>query len=193
MNHLDEEWAVGAVPARGGPGRSEMLAEVMELQLSMLWMAQHEMRQLAQQYELHPPHLMVLNMLGGYFPALLGPQSGELSMRDVSRSLDMPPASATAMIDRLTGQGLVQRGPSEQDRRVVMVRLTEQGRAVAQELNAHWHRVQSDAFGVFSDQQLTEHLHLMRHLQQGYLARYPATTERFPASSGPAASTPEPS
>jgi DNA-binding MarR family transcriptional regulator len=170
-------------PAPPG-GREAVLAEVMELQMGMLWMAQHEMRQLVQRFELHPPHLMVLNLLSGHHPDLVVPRSGELSMRDVSRSLDMPPASATALIDRLTTLGLVQRAPAEHDRRVVMVRLTPQGTAVAGELNDHWRRVQSEAFSVFDDEQLQVHLALLRHLQQGYLARYPATTEKVQSERG---------
>lgn len=164
-----------------------MLTEVFELQMGMLWLAQQAMRELTARHELHPPHLMVLNLLDGRHPGMVVPHDGGLSMSDFSRSMDVPPASATAMIDRLTAQGLVERGPSEQDRRVVLVRLTEQGRQTVQEVNRFWQQVQRDAFVVLSDEQLTSHLALMRRLQQGYLQRFPdgaaAQTTHGPGSS----------
>lgn len=158
----------------GGPVRREsMLDEVFELQMGMMWLAQQAMRELTARHELHPPHLMVLHLLEGRHPGMVTPHQGGLSMSDVSRSLDIPPASATAMIDRMTSQGLVERGPGEQDRRVVLVRLTERGRAVLHEVTQLWQQVQRDAFTVLSDDELTSHLALMRRLQEGYLQRFP--------------------
>lgn len=169
-----------------------MLREVFELQMGMLWLAQQAMRELTARHELHPPHLMILNLLDGRHPDMLAPQKGGLSMSDFSRSMDIPPASATAMIDKMTLQELVERGPSEQDRRVVLVRLTGRGRAVVQEINALWQQVQRDAFTVLSDDQLSSHLALMRRLQEGYLQRFPEAVRprpMFPAG-GPARSGP---
>jgi DNA-binding MarR family transcriptional regulator len=168
----------------GETGRDEMLREVFELQMGMLWLAQKAMRELTARHELHPPHLMILNLLDGRHPDMIAPQKGGVSMSDFSRSMDIPPASATAMIDRMIAQELVERGPSEQDRRVVLVRLTERGRGVVQEINALWQQVQRDAFTVLSDDQLSSHLGLMRRLQEGYLQRFPEDTRHkaaFPA------------
>jgi DNA-binding MarR family transcriptional regulator len=160
-----------------------MLEEVFELQMGMLWLAQQAMRELTAQHELHPPHLMILNLLEGRHPGIAAPNQGGLSMSDVSRSMDVPPATATSLIDRMTAQGLVARGPSEQDRRVVMVQLTERGRAVLHEVNTLWQQVQREAFTVLSDEQLGNHLALMRRLQQGYLER---------VSGGPSPTPPRP-
>ena len=157
----------------GGSGRETMLTEVYELQMGMLWLAQQAMRELTAQHELHPPHLMVLNLLDGRHPGMAVPHERGLSMSDVSRSLDIPPASATALIDRMTAQGMVERGPGAQDRRVVMVQLTARGRTVLHEVTQLWQQVQRDAFTVLSDDELTSHLNLMRRLQQGYLNRFP--------------------
>ncbi|WP_407540149.1 MarR family winged helix-turn-helix transcriptional regulator [Deinococcus radiomollis] len=161
------------MPGGGESGRDAMLREVFELQMGMLWLAQKAMRELTARHELHPPHLMILNLLDGRHPDMLTPHQGGLSMSDFVRSLDIPPASATAMIDRMIAQELVERGPSEQDRRVVMVRLTGRGRGVVGEINALWQQIQRDAFTVLSDDQLSAHLTLMRRLQEGYLQRFP--------------------
>ncbi|GGJ80798.1 MarR family winged helix-turn-helix transcriptional regulator [Deinococcus aquiradiocola] len=160
--------------AQTGPGgREDMLAEVFELQMSMLWLAQQAMRDLTARHELHPPHIIMLNLLGGRNPGVAVAQGGGLSMSECSRHMDMAPASATTMVDRLASQGLVERHTGEQDRRVVMVRLTERGREVLDSLTRLWQQVQRDAFEVLSDAELTSHLALMRRLQEGYLRRFP--------------------
>jgi DNA-binding MarR family transcriptional regulator len=48
------------------------------------------------------------------------------------------------LIDRLTEQGLVQRRPSEQDRRQVLVALTARGERILRELSIH-HREELQA------------------------------------------------
>jgi DNA-binding MarR family transcriptional regulator len=179
-------------PGTGETEREEMLREVFEMQMGMLWLAQKAMRELTARHELHPPHLMILNLLDGRRPDIVTPQKGGVSMSDFSRGMDIPPASATAMIDRMIAQALVERGPSEQDRRVVLVRLTERGRSVVQEINVLWQQVQREAFTVLSDAQLSSHLTVMRRLQEGYLQRFPQETgPRSPsAAGGPARSAP---
>lgn len=178
--------AHGQVPTSPPAGdaataRESTLQAVFELQMGMLWLAQQAMRDLLQRFELHPPHLMILHLLGGRHPGLVRLHDGGLSMSDFVRNMDIPPASATAMIDRMTTQGLVERGPSEQDRRVVLVQLTPRGLAVLDEVTAHWQQVQRDAFTVLSDEELTSHLALMKRLQEGYQQRYPETLPGTPA------------
>lgn len=63
----------------------------------------------------------------------------------LARELDIDPGALTRSIDRLQAKGLLQRERSTADRRVVHLRLTDAGRAVAREvapvlaavLNAH--------------------------------------------------------
>ncbi len=53
---------------------------------------------------------------------------GSPSMSELSLELDLPPSSLTGTIDRLVAAGRVQREDDPDDRRIVRVRLTEQGR-----------------------------------------------------------------
>ena len=53
---------------------------------------------------------------------------GSPSMSELSLERDLPPSSVTGTIDRLVAAGRVQREDDPDDRRVVRVRLTEQGR-----------------------------------------------------------------
>ncbi|MEA3400176.1 MAG: MarR family transcriptional regulator [Armatimonadota bacterium] len=50
------------------------------------------------------------------------------SMSDLSRELGLPPSSVTGTVDRLVAAGKVQRQSDPEDRRVVRVALTAQGR-----------------------------------------------------------------
>ena len=50
------------------------------------------------------------------------------SMSDLSLELDLPPSSVTGIVDRLVAAGKVQRESDPDDRRVVRVSLTTQGR-----------------------------------------------------------------
>jgi DNA-binding MarR family transcriptional regulator len=55
---------------------------------------------------------------------------GPLSMRAVAELADVSEASATGIVDRMEQRGLVERRHDTQDRRVVLVHLTERGRGV---------------------------------------------------------------
>ena len=58
---------------------------------------------------------------------LLG-RTGPSKMRDVADHLMLAVSSTTALVDNLEAKGMVRRERSESDRRVVLVRLTEEGR-----------------------------------------------------------------
>lgn len=58
---------------------------------------------------------------------------GGCGVSDVAQQLDVSNAAASQMVDRLEQQGLVERVPHPADRRVRMVRLTQQGHALVEE------------------------------------------------------------
>ena len=57
-----------------------------------------------------------------------------MKMTELSRFLGLSKTNATGLIDRLVRRGLVRRGRSEEDRRVVIVSLTTEGRRTAARL-----------------------------------------------------------
>ena len=59
--------------------------------------------------------------------ALLG-RRGPSMMREVADHLMLAVSSTTALVDNLEAKGMVRRERSDEDRRVVLVRLTEDGR-----------------------------------------------------------------
>src|SRR6185503_58411 len=64
---------------------------------------------------------------------LLAPER-TLAMKDLAEQLDLSPPSVTALVRRLAQTGLVQRQAHAEDSRVVLLSLTDEGRALLKEL-----------------------------------------------------------
>ena len=58
---------------------------------------------------------------------------GPKSVGQLADATGLRPAATTALVDRLSGRGLVRRVPSQEDRRRVLVEMTEQGAALTWE------------------------------------------------------------
>lgn len=72
---------------------------------------------------LRPPQAMFLGLLSDV---------GQLNMSAISRVTNVTLSAATRFIERLENSGAVERVPDSADRRQVMVRLTEEGRGIAE-------------------------------------------------------------
>src|SRR5689334_10749831 len=76
----------------------------------------------ARKHDLTGPQLTVIKLLAGI---------GDLSLTELSDSMQTKNSTVTGIIDRMEAAALVRRIRSETDRRVVMIRLTPHGRALA--------------------------------------------------------------
>ena len=67
---------------------------------------------------------------------------GETSQRDLTRRLDVMPGTASETLAKLEAAGLIARTPSEEDRRGMIVRLTEEEKqallALLGTINGDW-------------------------------------------------------
>lgn len=72
-------------------------------------------------WEINPSHLRALQVLGRH---------GSVRLRDLADHLRIAPRSATEVVDGLESRGLVQRRGDPDDRRAILVELTEQGQRV---------------------------------------------------------------
>ena len=93
------------------------------------------------------PQYNVLRILRGAGPD--GLPSGEVSERMVSRDPDV-----TRLIDRMEARGWVERQRGTADRRVVIVRLTDAGRALTDSLDAPVDALHARALGHLSADEL---------------------------------------
>ncbi len=55
-------------------------------------------------------------------------RAAQAALGEVAEHLGLAPASVTKLVDGLEGRGLVQRGPSDKDRRRILLTLTAPGR-----------------------------------------------------------------
>ena len=81
-------------------------------------------------------------------------ERGELSAGELAAAARLTPATVTQMLDHLAESGHVERVRSETDRRVVVSRLTEQGRAKIKAKRAAWQGRWQAALGEFSERDL---------------------------------------
>jgi MarR family transcriptional regulator, organic hydroperoxide resistance regulator len=80
----------------------------------------------------------------------------------LAKQAELSPASMTAMLDQLEREGYVTRRRSEQDRRQVLVALSDQGREKMMEKRAAWTEKLLVALGEHSDDELAAAVRVMR-------------------------------
>ncbi len=97
--------------------------------------------------------------------AALYRHAGPMKMSDLSQRLLVSNGNATAVVDRLERDALVQRLPSGDDRRVVLVELTDKGRAWFETLAAAHEQEVNAIFAGLDHDDLDTIRDLMRRLE----------------------------
>ena len=82
-------------------------------------------KEIARKYGLTGPQVSAVKMLQGF---------GDLSLSELSSRMSATNSTITGLVDRMEANGLVERCRSREDRRVVLIRLTEQGRKLAEDV-----------------------------------------------------------
>lgn len=94
---------------------------------------------------------------------LLLPDAG-LSMHKLASALEITDATASVLADRLVSQGLVERCSDPSDRRVVRLKASEKGKALAERFLEAQLRAAEDLFDRLSDEQAKAFLDVMETL-----------------------------
>jgi DNA-binding MarR family transcriptional regulator len=81
-------------------------------------------------------------------------KSGEATAGDLAKAAELSPASVSTMLDTLERDGIVERRRSASDRRVVVVTLTESGRALLEAKRNAWRARSRRALEGVSDEHL---------------------------------------
>ena len=92
---------------------------------------------------------------------LLFSQRGRLPLGKIGERLQVHAASVTNAIDRLEGDGLVERVPNPQDRRGTLARITPKGKRLAEKATGQLNDLVFA--GVAPDERLVEVLKQIRH------------------------------
>jgi DNA-binding MarR family transcriptional regulator len=104
----------------------------------------------------------------------------EVSIKELAEALNVSPPSASSMVDRLLGLGLVEREPSQEDRREVCVRLSPQGEVHSREMEGHFLAFISDLIERVGEEYATQWCAVyarLREVLESYDAP-PATGDR---------------
>jgi len=64
---------------------------------------------------------------------------GCINVRELAQELGVTPGNVTSIVDRLVGQGLAERSESPDDRRMVLLRITDKGRETITEIQETQH------------------------------------------------------
>lgn len=88
--------------------------------------------------------------------ALMMIESEKTTLGDVARRLMVTPAVVTGLIDRLERRGYVRRINSTDDRRRVLLALTDEGRAAAESVTGALQREMSEVLSSFSPNELEQ-------------------------------------
>jgi DNA-binding MarR family transcriptional regulator len=107
----------------------------------------------------------VLRILRGSHPKAL--TAGEIGERSIARDPDI-----TRLVDRLDARGLVKRARSEQDRRVVEVKITDKGLELLRALDPHAQRMPGALIGHVGPRKLRQLAELLSEVLDG-MGTYP--------------------
>ncbi|MDP8951947.1 MAG: MarR family transcriptional regulator [Actinomycetota bacterium] len=77
-----------------------------------------------------------------------------IRMRELSRRLGGSFSNATVLVDRLVDRGLVERLAEPEDRRVVLVRATEEGRHLIERLVTSWRTLSAPLLETLASEDL---------------------------------------
>jgi DNA-binding MarR family transcriptional regulator len=97
------------------------------------------------------------------------PETDSISMNDLSIKMRVANSTMTRMVDQLVQKGKVNRTADNQDRRIVLIRLTEQGKDVRIKLKSTLQDFFSQVLGDLPEDQRGEILHSLEVLNQSIL------------------------
>ena len=104
--------------------KPELASEVWIAMLEFFFVkGRPRMLELWREFDLMPPQQMMLGLLDEPQP-----------MGELAKHMHCDNSNITGIVDRLTERGLVERRAAEGDRRVKLVALTDEGRAIHDEL-----------------------------------------------------------
>lgn len=137
-------------------------------------------RFLVMRYGLTGPQLMVLRELSAH---------NGVSVGELTRAIHLSQATVTGILDRLAKRGLVRRQRSDQDKRRVLVWLTEEGEHLLADAPPLLQEEFTDEFGELDDWEQTHILSALQRVVSMMEAKHIDATPIL--TTGPISATPE--
>lgn len=98
-------------------------------------------------------------------------EDGASNMTAVAKALDVTTGTLTISVNSLVRKGLVSRERSEEDRRVVLVSLTDKGRELNRRHNQFHERMVSEIIGDLNEEEVQTLAHALDKLN-GFFSSY---------------------
>lgn len=128
--------------------RAAHIENVTRVLIQLSWVAQKQFAQSLAQHDLTFPQFLTL--------AFLAKSGQPCSMNQVAEATHQDAATMTGVVDRLERLGLVERGRSVQDRRVVLVQPTPHGLAMLATVKQTRDQMMGHLFTTFDDETLKQ-------------------------------------
>ena len=155
----------GEALAHGGgmtrPGRP--LYEDLDTDGKLLWTLRSLGRFLHEFHEGRASQGRILGLLS---------ESPSVTQRALTERLGVQPGTASEVFGKLESAGLIERAPSESDRRTWDLRLTERGREAARSAGEERRQRRMELFRCFNDDQREQLLGLLEALDADWQERY---------------------
>jgi MarR family transcriptional regulator, organic hydroperoxide resistance regulator len=138
----------------------DMKPEVDQILEAIVYLATESRRitkELARRADLTGPQLTVIKVLEGV---------GDLSLSGLSERIRAQNSTVTGIIDRMEREGLVVRARSTEDRRVVHIRLTEDGAKIARDISVEPMEIFRQALESLAGEEVRDLLRVLTRIAQ---------------------------
>jgi len=129
------------------------------MQVSKRWLVQR-----LQVFGLTPPQFITLAALAAHEQAC--------TMSDITNVTFQDPPTTTGIIDRLVKMSLVDRSRSQTDRRVVLVKATQMGVELIDQIEGKLMEVATPTYTLLTEEELITFERLLRRLLRAHLQQY---------------------
>lgn len=113
--------------------------------------------ELVHPFDLSPSSALVLGILAD--------APSQLSPSEIAERLILSRASVTSLLDSLEKRGYVRRTAHPDDRRMLLIELSDKGRRVAHDFRKVVHRHQKEWMGILSDEEKDRLISVLQRLQ----------------------------
>jgi len=103
------------------------------------------------------PQFLILDFLS---------RQGESRMTDMAHFMHVTTAAMTGIVDRLVGYGYVVRVYDPEDRRIIKIKLTDQGNALLKKINRHRRQMVINIFGRLSQGNRRDYLRILLEIKE---------------------------
>jgi len=109
---------------------------------------------------------------------MLAERYDNITMSALAQGMSVPMSTATGVVDRLVRKKLLKRDRSEEDRRIVKVTLTKEGRDLLEKFEKHFQLIFDRVKNMLTAEEFETGLNLLRKIALGFRQDDPGPNEQ---------------